>query len=69
MFFADQLALGADIAHGPRTGLEPITLLSALAVSTTHIGLIATASTTYMEPFNLARQFSSLGPSVFPTPL
>lgn len=60
VFFADQLALGADIAHGPRTGLEPITLLSALAVSTTHIGLIATASTTYMEPFNLARQFSSL---------
>lgn len=60
VFFADQLALGADIAHGPRTGLEPITLLSALAVSTTHIGLISTASTTYMEPFNLARQFSSL---------
>jgi len=60
VFFADQLALGADIAHGPRTGLEPITLLSALAVSTSRIGLIATASTTYMEPFNLARQFSSL---------
>ena len=45
VFFADQLALGADIAHGPRTGLEPITLLSALAVSTNRIGLIATAST------------------------
>ena len=60
VFLADQLAVGDDIAHGPRTGLEPLTLLSALAVSTSRIGLIATASTTYTEPFNLARQFSSL---------
>ena len=60
IFLADQLALGEDIAHGPRTGLEPLTVLAALAVSTSRIGLIATASTTYTEPFNLARQFSSL---------
>jgi FMN-dependent oxidoreductase (nitrilotriacetate monooxygenase family) len=60
IFFADQLALQDDIAHGPRTGLEPITVLSALAVSTSRIGLISTASTTYTEPFNLARQFASL---------
>jgi FMN-dependent oxidoreductase (nitrilotriacetate monooxygenase family) len=60
IFFADQLALQDDIAHGPRTGLEPLTVLSALAVSTRHIGLISTASTTYTEPFNLARQFASL---------
>src|SRR5499433_300715 len=60
IFLADQLALGDDIAHGPRTALEPITVLAALAVSTNHIGLIATASTTYTEPFNLARQFASL---------
>jgi FMN-dependent oxidoreductase (nitrilotriacetate monooxygenase family) len=60
IFLADQLALGGDIAHGPRTALEPITLLAALAVSTSRIGLIATASTTYTEPFNLARQFASL---------
>jgi FMN-dependent oxidoreductase (nitrilotriacetate monooxygenase family) len=60
MFFADQLALGDDIGNGPRIGLEPITLLSALAANTMHIGLIATASTTYTEPFNLARQFASL---------
>jgi FMN-dependent oxidoreductase (nitrilotriacetate monooxygenase family) len=39
---------------------EPITLLSALAVATTHIGLGATASTSFMEPYNLARQFASL---------
>ena len=37
-----------------------MTALGALAVSTSHIGLIATASTTYTEPFNLARQFASL---------
>lgn len=60
VFLADQLALGDDVAHGPRTALEPITMLAALAVSTSHIGLIATASTTYTEPFNLARQFASL---------
>ena len=60
VFLADQLALGDDIAHGPRTALEPITVLAALAVSTSRIGLVATASTTYMEPFNLARQFASL---------
>src|SRR5262247_1948257 len=60
IFLADQLALGDDIAHGPRTALEPITVLAALAVSTSRIGLIATASTTYTEAYNLARQFSSL---------
>ncbi|MGE3621552.1 MAG: LLM class flavin-dependent oxidoreductase, partial [Acidimicrobiia bacterium] len=39
---------------------EPLTLLSALAVATTRIGLICTSSTTYNEPYNLARQFASL---------
>ncbi|MDA1308277.1 MAG: LLM class flavin-dependent oxidoreductase, partial [Proteobacteria bacterium] len=50
IFLADQLALGDDIVGGPRTGLEPITVLAALAASTSRIGLIATASTTYSEP-------------------
>jgi len=40
--------------------LEPISLLSALAAVTAHIGLIATASTTYTEPYNLARQLATL---------
>ena len=40
--------------------LEPITLLSAVAGATTHIGLGATASTSFFEPYNLARQFASL---------
>jgi FMN-dependent oxidoreductase (nitrilotriacetate monooxygenase family) len=60
IFFADQLALGGDVAQAPRTWLEPITVLAALAVSTRRVGLIATASTTYTEPFNLARQFASI---------
>src|SRR5437588_1935661 len=60
IFLADQLALGEDVAQAPRTWLEPITVLAAGAVATTRIGLIATCSTTYTEPFNLARQFASL---------
>src|SRR5215467_12232772 len=60
IFFADQLALGGDVAQAPRTWLEPITILAALAAVTSRVGLIATASTTYTEPFNLARQFGSI---------
>lgn len=40
--------------------LEPLTLLSALAVTTSHIGLGATVSTSFYEPFNLARQIASI---------
>ena len=60
IFLADQLALGGDVTQAPRTWLEPITVLAALAVATSRVGLIATASTTYTEPFNLARQFASI---------
>jgi FMN-dependent oxidoreductase (nitrilotriacetate monooxygenase family) len=60
IFLADQLALDGDIARAGRSWLEPITVLAALATSTSRIGLIATASTTYTEPFNLARQFASI---------
>src|SRR2546423_2905331 len=60
IFRADQLALGEDVAQAARTWLEPITVLAALAVATSRIGMIATCSTTYTEPFNLARQFASL---------
>src|SRR5436190_3011470 len=60
IFLADQLALDGDAAHSGRTWLEPITVLAALAGVTSRIGLIATASTTYTEPFNLARQYASL---------
>ncbi|MGE3279631.1 MAG: LLM class flavin-dependent oxidoreductase [Alphaproteobacteria bacterium] len=60
IFLADQLALGEDASQAARTWLEPVTVLAALAVSTSRIGLIATCSTTYTEPFNLARQFASI---------
>jgi FMN-dependent oxidoreductase (nitrilotriacetate monooxygenase family) len=40
--------------------LEPITLLSAIAAVTNRIGLVATASTTYNEPFHIARKYASL---------
>jgi FMN-dependent oxidoreductase (nitrilotriacetate monooxygenase family) len=42
------------------TSFEPFTLLSALAGITSRIGLVATASTTYDEPFHVARRFASL---------
>src|ERR1700752_2960601 len=60
VFLADQLALGDDAARPGRSWLAPVPVLAALAVSTSRIGLVATASTTYTEPFNLARQFGSL---------
>ena len=60
IFLADQLALGDDAAQAARTWLEPVTVLAAVAAATTRIGMIATCSTTYTEPFNLARQFGSL---------
>jgi FMN-dependent oxidoreductase (nitrilotriacetate monooxygenase family) len=68
VFFAD----GAGIRQGDtppgslsRTGrdmveLEPMTLLPALAMVTKHVGLVTTASTTYNEPYNLARKFATL---------
>ncbi|WP_318658292.1 LLM class flavin-dependent oxidoreductase [Streptomyces triticiradicis] len=52
---AEELSRQGRMVH-----FEPLTLLSALAVHTTHIGLTATASTTYNEPFNIARKFASL---------
>lgn len=40
--------------------LEPLTLLSALAVSTRHLGLVGTLTTSYNEPYNVARRLASL---------
>ena len=40
--------------------LEPTALLAALAAITTHIGVIATMTTTYNEPYNVARRFASI---------
>lgn len=51
---------GALSHAGGSTHFEPLTLLSALSMVTSNIGLVATASTTYNEPYHIARKFSSL---------
>ncbi|HEY4078822.1 MAG TPA: LLM class flavin-dependent oxidoreductase [Rhizomicrobium sp.] len=60
LFFADGPSLADNIQYASRFRLEPLTWLSAIAAVTRRIGLIATASTTYSEPYNLARLFGSL---------
>ncbi|WP_104106137.1 LLM class flavin-dependent oxidoreductase [Nocardioides sp. 616] len=60
VFFADSPSIFGDLARRPSETIEPALLLSAMAVVTTRIGLVATASTTYQEPYNLARTFASL---------
>jgi N-acetyl-S-(2-succino)cysteine monooxygenase len=61
VFIADTLRLETDtLRTQPLAHLEPVTLLSALAAVTEHIGLIGSISTTFSEPFNVARQLASL---------
>jgi FMN-dependent oxidoreductase (nitrilotriacetate monooxygenase family) len=68
IFFADGIGIRErDIPRGSlaRSGyeiveMEPMTLLPALAVVTQHIGLVTTASSTYNEPYNIARKFATL---------
>ncbi|WP_419874710.1 LLM class flavin-dependent oxidoreductase [Candidatus Pristimantibacillus sp. PTI5] len=50
----------ADNYSGLGRRLEPFTLLSGLAALTKHVGLIATVSTTYNDPYHVARKFASL---------
>jgi len=60
VFVADVFSLTADAQHRDALRFEPLTLLSALAMVTKHVGLVATATTTYNAPYNVARQFASL---------
>src|SRR5271154_400707 len=64
-FMADHLALlnmpmNALKRSATTTSFDPLTLLPALAVMTERIGLIATASTTFNDPYHIARKFASL---------
>ena len=64
-FMADHLAvLNMPVEALKRshtvTSFDPLTLLPVLAVDTTHLGLIATASTTFEQPYLIARRFASL---------
>ncbi|WP_431017645.1 NtaA/DmoA family FMN-dependent monooxygenase [Burkholderia gladioli] len=59
IFLPDSLAVdGLDA--GPVAALDPTLVLTAVACATTRIGLVATASTSYDEPYNIARRFASL---------
>jgi N-acetyl-S-(2-succino)cysteine monooxygenase len=66
MFLADALAVRDGnlqaLSRWPQymAYFEPVTLLSAIASMTSHIGLVSTATTSYNEPYNLARKFASL---------
>jgi FMN-dependent oxidoreductase (nitrilotriacetate monooxygenase family) len=60
VFIVDSPYITPDTAPHFLNRLEPLTLLSALAVSTSRIGLVGTLTTSYWEPFNVARQFASL---------
>ncbi len=65
IFLADHLALmnmpmAALKRSATVTSFDPLTLLPALAALTEHIGLLATASTTYNDPYHIARKFASL---------
>lgn len=67
IFFADGIGVRASdepkgsLARDSKNAeLEPLTLLSALGACTSNIGLVATASTTYNEPFHIARKYASI---------
>lgn len=60
VFIADGLHINEKSIPHFLNRFEPLTILSALAAVTEKIGLAGTVSTTYSEPFNIARQFASL---------
>lgn len=60
VFVVDSQFITADSPPHYLSRLEPLTLLSAVAVHTKHIGLVATITTTYHAPFDVARRLASL---------
>ncbi|MGH8417685.1 MAG: LLM class flavin-dependent oxidoreductase [Pseudomonas sp.] len=67
IFFADGVGIRAAdnpkgaLSHDSKNvELEPLTLLAAIGACTSKIGLVATASTTYNEPFHIARKYASI---------
>jgi len=60
LFVADGLYINEKSIPHFLNRFEPLTVLSALASLTTHLGLVGTLSTSYSEPFTVARQFASL---------
>ena len=60
VFIADSLHIHAKSSPHYLNRFEPLTILSALAAITSNIGLVATVTVSYTEPYQVARQFSSL---------
>lgn len=60
VFLADTPSFADRPEYRPYQALEPTIVLATVAAGTERIGLIATASTTYNDPYNLARRFASL---------
>jgi FMN-dependent oxidoreductase (nitrilotriacetate monooxygenase family) len=60
LFVGDSLAFVGDRHPGQMLRFEPLTLHAALATQTSRVGLVATASTQFSAPFNIARVFASL---------
>ena len=60
VFIADSLICSTDDHPGFMAQLEPLSVLSAVSMVTSHIGLVATCSTTFSEPYNLARTLATL---------
>ena len=61
LFMPDFQSMNADIGTASsHVTMEPMLTLAAVARGTERIGMVATGSTTFTEPFNLARQFKTL---------
>jgi FMN-dependent oxidoreductase (nitrilotriacetate monooxygenase family) len=60
IFIVDSQFITPDSPPHYLNRLEPLTLLSAIAVATKNIGLVGTVTTSYNEPFNVARRLASL---------
>jgi FMN-dependent oxidoreductase (nitrilotriacetate monooxygenase family) len=60
VFVGDSPSISPDIAAAPGLGLDPVVMLADAAAGTSHIGVVATGSTTYNDPYNLARRYLSL---------
>ncbi|EID43029.1 LLM class flavin-dependent oxidoreductase [Parageobacillus thermoglucosidasius] len=60
VFLPDSLAINEDSHPNILNRFDPVVLITAIATATSKIGLVATASTSYGEPYILARQFASV---------
>lgn len=60
LFIGDSPALPGDITSAPGNALDPLLMLTHAAAHTSHIGLLATSSTTYSNPYDLARRYLTM---------